>query len=29
MCRFFDGIKAPPVGQMPPVLPLQGQQHSF
>jgi len=29
MCKFFDSIKAPPVGLMPPVLPLQGQPHSL
>jgi hypothetical protein len=29
MRKFFDGVNAPPVGQMPPQLPLQGQQHNI
>jgi hypothetical protein len=29
MCKFFNSAKAPPVGQMPPVLPFKGQQHNL
>jgi hypothetical protein len=28
MCKFFNSAKAPPVGWMPHMLPLQGQQHN-
>jgi hypothetical protein len=29
MCKFFNSPKAPPVGQMPHVLPFKGQQHNL
>jgi len=29
MCKFFNSPNAPPIGQMPLSLPLQGQQHNL
>ena len=28
MCKFLGAASAPPIGRMPPALPLQGQQHN-
>jgi hypothetical protein len=28
MCKFFDSPHAPPVGQIPHILPFKGPQHN-